>query len=138
MLTNEQKLDAVIEYLRMHDKNLDMYLTTLEQNAIDNSPKKLEVVIRDTIINIGIKPSRRGFKIISMALELIYNDRRYLDNITNNLYPKLGEIFGITAKAAETSIRNACSDFGASKAFLADTILEIEKTMTLGGVKDET
>lgn len=137
MLTYEQKLDAVLTYLRSHDAQLDEYLTDLEQTQKPLIPTDIEFAIRGVLVKFNVSPSRIGFRTLTEALKLINSDNTYLKGVSVRLYPKVSEITGLSIKSVESSIRNATSGISSAKEALAKLALEVDEVIKKGGVNNE-
>lgn len=110
MVTLEQKVDLILQYIATDDKKLKAklkreaaeYLQSLksESETVDN-------VIDELLKEIGVSCKLKGHEIISHAIKLIIEDSSYIEHITNKLYPALAEKFNSTPSKIERAIRYA-------------------------------
>lgn len=136
MLTYEQKVEAVITYLKASDNGFAKYMNDLEKQKeapIDVTSDKLDRIIRNTITDYGIKPSLAGFRTLMVALRLINSDPTYLKGINKRLYPDVARITGTTVKSVNSTIAYAVRNFGTPKYFLTVMAARIDNTIKLIG-----
>lgn len=136
MLTYEQKLEAVIKYLKASDNSFAKYMNELERQKeapVDLTADKIDRVIRNTLIDYGIKPSLAGFRSLMVALRLIHSDPTYLKGMHNRLYPEVAKITGTTVKSVEVAIGYAGRNCGTPKTFLPLMASRIDDTIKLAG-----
>lgn len=136
MLTYEQKLEAVIKYLRASDNSFAKYMNELERQKeapVDLTTDKIDRVIRNTLIDYDIKPSIAGFRTLMIALRLIYSDPTYLKHLHNRLYPEVAKIIDGNPRSVGKSIAYAGRKHGTPKTFLASMYIKIDNTIKLVG-----
>lgn len=63
--------------------------------------------VANELIEIGIKPSLKGYSYLKEALVRCYEDGSYLCGITKRLYPELAKFFNTTASKVERAMRHA-------------------------------
>lgn len=76
-------------------------------------------MISDTLLDVGINPGLLGWDYLKVGVEMVYNDREYLRNITGKLYPDIAKEVGSTASRVERAIRHAIE--GAFNNMIEDT-----------------
>ena len=59
------------------------------------------------LVTIGIPPKLTGFEYLKLAVALVVENPRMLDNVTKRLYPKIAEIMDTKVAAIERSMRHA-------------------------------
>lgn len=64
-------------------------------------------MISDTLLDVGINPGLLGWDYLKVGVEMVYNDREYLRNMTGKLYPDIAKEVGSTTSRVERNIRNA-------------------------------
>lgn len=64
-------------------------------------------MISDTLLDIGINPGLLGWDYLKVGVEMVYNDREYLRNMTGKLYPDIAKEVGSTTSRVERAIRHA-------------------------------
>lgn len=64
-------------------------------------------MISDTLLDVGINPGLLGWDYLKVGVEIVYNDRDYLRNMTKGLYPKIAQQVGSTPSRVERAIRHA-------------------------------
>lgn len=64
---------------------------------------------RQVLIQLGIKPSNKGFKYIEDSVKIVFNDPSYLDKVTA-LYYKVGNMNNSTDSRVERAIRHSLQD----------------------------
>ena len=64
-------------------------------------------MISDTLLDVGINPGLLGWDYLKVGLEMVYNDREYLRNMTGKLYPDIAKEVGSTTSRVERAIRHA-------------------------------
>lgn len=62
---------------------------------------------RKLLMNLGVDPALLGYDYLVEAVSLCFQDKKYLRNITKELYPYLAKENGTTASRAERAIRHA-------------------------------
>ena len=64
-------------------------------------------MISDTLLDVGINPGLLGWDYLKVGIEMVYNDREYLRNMTGKLYPDIAKVVDSTASRVERAIRHA-------------------------------
>lgn len=64
-------------------------------------------MISDTLLDVGINPGLLGWDYLKVGVEMVYNDREYLRNMTGKLYPDIAKEVGSTTSRVERAIRHA-------------------------------
>ena len=71
-----------------------------------SKPKDEEGVVRDILLYLGVPDHLNGYEMAVHAVVLCLQDRKYLDRISDRLYPALAEKFDTTNSRAERAIRH--------------------------------
>lgn len=64
-------------------------------------------MISDTLLDVGINPGLLGWDYLKVGVEMVYNDREYLRNMTRKLYPDIAKEVDSTTSRVERAIRHA-------------------------------
>lgn len=64
-------------------------------------------MISDTLLGVGINPGLLGWDYLKVGVEMVYNDREYLRNMTGKLYPDIAKEVDSTAPRVDRAIRHA-------------------------------
>ena len=64
-------------------------------------------MISNILLDVGINPGLLGWDYLKVGIEMVYNDREYLRNITGKLYPDIAKVMDSTASRVERAIRHA-------------------------------
>lgn len=64
-------------------------------------------MISDTLLDVGINPGLLGWDYLKVGVEMVYNDREYLRNMTGKLYPDIAKEVDSTTSRVERAIRHA-------------------------------
>lgn len=64
-------------------------------------------MISDTLLDVGINPGLLGWDYLKVGVEMVYNDREYLRNMTGKLYPDIAKEVGSTTSRVDRAIRHA-------------------------------
>lgn len=64
-------------------------------------------MISDALLDVGINPGLLGWDYLKVGVEMVYNDREYLRNMTGKLYPDIAKEVGSTTSRVERAIRHA-------------------------------
>lgn len=67
----------------------------------------VQLMISDTLLDVGINPGLLGWDYLKVGVEMVYNDREYLRNMTGKLYPDIAKEVGSTTSRVERAIRHA-------------------------------
>lgn len=81
-------------------------LTSL-RNSVAVQTRDPEHELRKIFVQMGTPDHLIGFEYLVKAVLMVYEDRKWIDNVTYGLYPRLAENFGSTASKAERAIRHA-------------------------------
>ena len=135
MLTYEQKVDAIVEYLKWHDDRFAKYLEETERTPRVETAKDIDVIIRHVLLNADIKPGFTGFETLVVALKLIVEDPSYIKGVGKRLYPEVAKLRGTSTKAVSSSIRYSCSPMGTNKEALAVLVTRVNYAMKQEGLK---
>lgn len=63
--------------------------------------------LRKIYLQLGTPDHLCGFEYLVKAVLMVYEDRKWIDNVTCGLYPRLAEIFDTTPSRVERAIRHA-------------------------------
>ena len=88
-------------------KELDM---ESDASYLEKSPKRnnqLEERISKIFISVGIPPHIKGYQYLREGVKMAVNEPTIINNITKQLYPKIGEKYSTTASKVERAIRHA-------------------------------
>ena len=99
LATNDYERKAALDKLSM--------LERMTPEAETKKKKSLQRQISDLLLEIGVPDNLLGYKYITRAVELIYNDDSYANNIYDGLYSAIAAEFGTTAGRVERAIRHA-------------------------------
>ena len=107
-------LSESIKILLDNTGNL-VYIENLARSKEEGTVKKVEKMQCDNMHNavskllhdIGIPSNIKGYQYLRTAILLGYQDKKYLDGIVKNLYPKVAEIHDTTSVRTERAIRHA-------------------------------
>lgn len=64
-------------------------------------------MISNTLLDVGINPGLLGWEYLKVGIEMVYNDREYLRNMTGKLYPDIAKVVDSTASRVDRAIRHA-------------------------------
>lgn len=78
----------------------------------------LSRLIDNYLIKLSFKIKSVGFEYIKKAIMLCYENNELLDRVTKNLYPTVGNNFGVTGAMVERSIRHAIEEVHKESGFL--------------------
>ncbi len=67
----------------------------------------LEEKISKIFINVGIPPHIKGYSFLREGVKMAVEDPQIINNITKQLYPKIGEKYQTSASKVERAIRHA-------------------------------
>lgn len=130
MITAEQKLELIINYMRSHDDEFAKFMDNIENlncHCNNTITSDIHAIIRDVVIKFEVRPGLEGFDNIVTALEMIDSDPTYLKGLRNRLYTEIAERKGTTIRAVEHSIRYAATSTGmTNKDFLATLAMKVE------------
>lgn len=65
----------------------------------------LSVKIHDLLESQGFQTHTKGYKYVKLAIEMCFNDRKYLSAWTKSLYPDIAKIYDDTASRVERALR---------------------------------
>lgn len=127
MFTIEQKVDALLklavcsdpaEAHELRGQIVEMVLEGQLPKDTETAPPKVEtkpslldnIALEDTIIDLllemGVPTNLLGYRYLVYAIELVYDDVTYLDQITNRLYVDVAKRFNTKGCRAERAIRH--------------------------------
>ncbi len=78
----------------------DNVVTTYKKNTLDEKISKI-------FISVGIPPHIKGYYYLREGVKMAVNNPEVINNITKQLYPKIGEKYSTTASKVERAIRHA-------------------------------
>lgn len=70
---------------------------------------KVSDFVEGKLLEIGATPEYTGYKYLVCALVMSMQNERLLNNVTNELYPAIGERYGVSPASIERSIRTIIS-----------------------------
>ena len=76
-----------------------------QQNMI--SPRELEKMISDFMLELGIPAHLRGYQFLRSAVGMCVEDMELVGSVTKLLYPDLAKMYQTTDTKIERAIRNA-------------------------------
>ncbi|MBR3598873.1 MAG: sporulation initiation factor Spo0A C-terminal domain-containing protein [Lachnospiraceae bacterium] len=79
--------------------------------------EKLVRKINSILFNLGMVPSRKGYKYIRTAVKISLDDPNALDYITKDIYPAVAKIHRSTCARVERNIRSSISDISPDNVF---------------------
>lgn len=74
---------------------------------IAGNRKKIDEEISTIFISIGIPPHIKGYNYLREGIKMTVNKPAIINNVTKELYPKIGEKFDTSASKVERAIRHA-------------------------------
>lgn len=99
LATNDYERKAALDKLSM--------LERMTPEVETKKKKSVQRQISDLLLEIGVSDNLLGYKYITRAVELLYNDDSYANNIFYSLYSAIATEFGTTASRVERGIRHA-------------------------------
>ncbi len=78
-----------------------------KKSAINNTDKKLELIVSENLRSIGVPPHIKGYQYLRKAIIMCVSDITVLDFITKQLYPDIAKMFNTTSDRVERAIRHA-------------------------------
>lgn len=111
----EMKLDAVLRLCTTEDKEEAAAIRSdlrrmMEEGGSWEGKRTApgpEYEVRKLLMELGTPDHLIGHPYLVQAVLWAYEDRSYLDSLTNGLYPALAKKFDTTASRAERAIRHA-------------------------------
>ena len=90
-------------------KRIKNLLTGREENSVKPEIKKtsLDEKISKIFITVGIPPHIKGYYYLREGVKMAVNNPNIINNVTKELYPKIGELFSTSASKVEWAIRHA-------------------------------
>lgn len=90
-------------------KRIKNLLTGREENSVKPEIKKtsLDEKISKIFITVGIPPHIKGYYYLREGVKMAVNNPNIINNVTKELYPKIGELFSTSASKVERAIRHA-------------------------------
>jgi two-component system response regulator (stage 0 sporulation protein A) len=79
----------------------------IPQQIDKKSEDGLEALVTNIIHEVGVPAHIKGYQYIRDAIELMYNNPKYLGGITKELYPFIADKYDTTASRVERAIRHA-------------------------------
>lgn len=113
MVTLENKIDIILRYIATDDETLKAQLREEASNALltDTTPAHIspdiDDVIEDLLKEIGIPCHLKGHEHLCCAIKLCYSDKKYIEQITKELYPTVSVRCDTTSTRVERAIRHA-------------------------------
>ena len=99
LATNDYERKSAMDKLSM--------LERMTPEAETKKKKSLQRQISDLLLEIGVPDNLLGYKYITRAVELIYNNDSYANNIYDGLYSAVAAEYNSVASCVERSIRHA-------------------------------
>ncbi len=80
-----------------------------EENGVKPEIKRtsLDEKISKIFITVGIPPHIKGYYYLREGVKMAVNNPNIINNVTKQLYPKIGELFSTSASKVERAIRHA-------------------------------
>lgn len=112
MITMEEKIDIILQYIATDDPEKLKALREEAADALETDPNtNTDADIIDVIENLikeaGVPTSLRGHDYLVYAIKLAVSDRKYVLGITTLTYPEIAACFNSTAQRVERGIRHA-------------------------------
>ena len=79
----------------------------IREKSIEMKKGTLEEKISKIFISVGIPPHIKGYHYLREGVKMAVENPDIINNITKQLYPKIGEKFSTTASKVERAIRHA-------------------------------
>jgi two-component system response regulator (stage 0 sporulation protein A) len=73
----------------------------------ERNRKNLDEKISKIFINVGIPPHIKGYSFLREGVKMAVNEPSIINNITKQLYPRIGEKYQTSASKVERAIRHA-------------------------------
>lgn len=113
IVTSAFKSNEVIR--KAQEYNIDYFLLKpFELNSLKNKIDgfgshdiNIKISLKDKLHNLGMSSSLLGYFYVSEAILMVYNDQKYIKNITKLLYPEISIKYNTTSQRVERLIRNA-------------------------------
>jgi two-component system response regulator (stage 0 sporulation protein A) len=121
MVTLEQKIDLIMQYIVAEDAEEKNQLKTEITNALSESAAPSESTtdissyandalmtntIDDLLRELGAPCHLTGYDKVVYAIKLVILNPDYLDKITHRLYPEVAKTYNTTASRVERAIRH--------------------------------
>ncbi len=112
-------IDLGAEYYMMKPLNIDSLINTITMLHADNSKTgaiigrggqkhyDIELMVTETIHEIGIPAHIKGYQYLRHAIILVVNNLDIINSITKKLYPAIAKDFCTTSSRVERAIRHA-------------------------------
>lgn len=78
-------------------------LMNVSANTVSSDP---ECVVQELLLELGAPDHLIGHPYMVEAIQMVLNDRKYIDNITFGMYPTLAAKFDTTASRVERAMRH--------------------------------
>lgn len=88
-------------------ESLESILTSLSSKIVNGNNKDLKLKITNLLHSLGIPSHIKGFSYIRDSIELMYNNKGYMNAITKELYPAIAKSYETTSSRVERAIRHA-------------------------------
>ncbi len=113
IVTSAFKSNEVIR--KAQEYNIDYFLLKpFELNSLknkidgfDSHNVNIMISLKDKLHNLGMSSSLLGYYYVSEAIMMVYNDPKYMKNITKLLYPEISIKYNTTSQRVERLIRSA-------------------------------
>ncbi len=112
-------IDLGAEYYMVKPLNIDSLINTITLLNADNSKTgviigkgnrksyDIELMVTETIHEIGIPAHIKGYQYLRHAIILVVNNLDIINSITKKLYPAIAKDFSTTSSRVERAIRHA-------------------------------
>lgn len=104
----------------------ELFSENYNDNLIVSKKSMLDEKISKIFISVGIPPHIKGYQYLREGVKMAVKNPDVINNITKQLYPKIGEKFETTASKVERAIRHAIEvAFNRGRIEMINTILGI-------------
>ncbi len=112
-------IDLGAEYYMVKPLNVDSLINAIMMFYSDNTksgsiigrgnrePRDIELMVTETIHEIGIPAHIKGYQYLRHAIILVVNNLDIINSITKKLYPAIAKDFNTTSSRVERAIRHA-------------------------------
>ncbi len=97
---NEETLVKRIKNLLNASGESDSVRPEIKKTSLDEKISKI-------FITVGIPPHIKGYYYLREGVKMAVNNPNIINNVTKELYPKIGELFSTSASKVERAIRHA-------------------------------
>ena len=121
--TDDETIGQILQkgarYYLMRPLNLSQVVSRVQEFVAENEKNKpaeirerkaaatLDEKISNIFISIGIPPHIKGYGYLREGIKMAVEDPAISNNVTKQLYPKIGEKFGTSASKVERAIRHS-------------------------------